>query len=80
MPQRILSVPLWVKQKDFAALKAERAKLSALHGEVYNFDHIVPINHPRVCGLTVPWNIQVVPARVNAAKSNTWNPEQLELL
>lgn len=48
-------------------------------GERHVLDHIVPVNHPRVCGLTVPWNIQVIHWRANGSKGNTWCPEQLEL-
>ena len=33
----------------------------------------------RVCGLTVPWNIQVVPWDLNGAKGNNWCPEQDDL-
>jgi hypothetical protein len=41
--------------------------------------HIVPLNHPYVCGLHVPWNMRVVPWRVNASKGNAFNPDQLPL-
>lgn len=31
------------------------------------------------CGLTVPWNLRIITFAQNAAKSNYWNPYQLEL-
>jgi len=47
-------------------------------------DHIVPINHPLVCGLHTEHNLQLLPAAENTAKGNLWWPdmpeEQLTLL
>ena len=44
-------------------------------GEV---DHIVPINHPLVCGLHTEDNLQIVTANYNHFKSNYFWPDMPE--
>lgn len=77
--QRVLATPPWA---DFDAIRAvyrEADRLSLQTGVKYNVDHIVPLNHPRVCGLHVAWNLRAIPAGPNMAKSNNWCPEQIEM-
>jgi hypothetical protein len=44
--------------------------ISKVTGEDYHVDHIVPMKGKNVCGLHVPWNLQVLPSDVNIAKGN----------
>lgn len=75
----LLSAPPWVDRKALMRLHTEAQTRTRVTGVLHTLDHIVPLNHPRVCGLTVPWNLRVVTAAVNMSKGNTWCPEQSEL-
>ena len=65
--------PKWLSKADMQAMQyvywlAQDLKYTT--GEVYHVDHIVPLRGKNVCGLHVPWNIQILPADVNRRKSN----------
>lgn len=75
----LLSCPSWSDREKIKALRDKARELTTKTGTLHVLDHIVPLNHPYVCGLTVPENFQIVPYAVNAAKSNKWFPDQVEL-
>lgn len=77
----VMSAPLWINayRWELEALRAWAKARSKFTGELYVLDHIVPVTHTHVSGLTVPWNLQVVHWRVNGSKGNKWAPDQMGL-
>lgn len=60
--------------KEIQEIYLDAALKTQLEGVKYQVDHIVPINHPLVCGLHVPANLQVMTGEANLEKSNTYDP------
>lgn len=67
------ATPPWLTEDNWDSInyKYMIAKdASLISGEKYHVDHIVPLLGKNICGLHVPWNLQVLPADVNIKKSN----------
>lgn len=69
------ATPPWLGEYDIAEIEALYFKarlLTRRTGIPHVVDHIIPLRHPEVCGLHVPWNMQVITAEDNAAKKNSY--------
>lgn len=69
-----LSSPAWLTKehrKQIREIYRTAMQLTETTSIVYTVDHIIPIRSRLVCGLHVPWNLQILPRDVNLAKSNS---------
>ena len=67
------ATPLWLTPEQLYNMQCTykvAAQLSETSSEKWHVDHIVPIRGKDVCGLHVPWNLQLLPAKMNMTKGN----------
>ena len=71
---KLQATPPWLNgpQKAHILRTYELAKLmTEVTGQEYHVDHILPLKGENVCGLHVPWNLQVLRGDLNRKKSNS---------
>ena len=66
------ATPSWADLEAIKKIYIKRQDVSDGTGIEHHVDHIVPLLGKNVCGLHVPWNLQVIPAADNLSKSNKW--------
>lgn len=72
---KLNATPAWlsVKQEnDIKLVYKVCSKISKKTGKPHEVDHIVPLMGENVCGLHVPWNLQILPASMNRSKGNAY--------
>jgi len=67
--------PPWVHSSSdlcsqMAYFYEEAQRKTEATGTVHHVDHIVPLRGETICGLHVPWNLQVLTASENCSKQN----------
>jgi hypothetical protein len=68
--KRVTATPPWVLSVDTLPYYEMARDLTKRTGVKHVVDHIVPLTHEAVCGLHVPWNLQVIPELDNLRKHN----------
>lgn len=66
VPQWLTAIHKAMIQELYDLAKARETQT----GIKYHVDHIIPINGENVCGLHVPWNLQILSVSENCAKKN----------
>ena len=70
---KLNATPNWLSEKDLEEIRElyQICQMFKLYtGQDYHVDHIIPLQGKDVCGLHVPWNLQVILASENLRKSN----------
>jgi hypothetical protein len=71
---KLHATPQWLTKDQLNHIQAyyETARLltRAFVDQPMDVDHIIPLNGKDVCGLHVPWNLQIMDRRENHFKSN----------
>lgn len=68
-------IPPWSSRNQITRVRRFARLTTVATGVQHSVDHIVPINHPLVCGLHCPENLRIVPLTENIRKGNAWWPD-----
>lgn len=71
--KKLSATPKWLTKEELQQIEElyEIAQAFKLYtGQEYHVDHIVPLQGNNVCGLHVPWNLQILEASENLSKHN----------
>jgi len=70
------AAPKWLNEQQklqILAVYDQARDCMMITGELYQVDHIIPLKGKNVCGLHVPWNLQVLPQDINDVKGNKFD-------
>jgi hypothetical protein len=70
--KRDRSLPGWADKKAIKQFYVDAKQLTITTGIKHEVDHIIPSNHPLVCGLHVEYNLQILTKSENTSKGNSF--------
>lgn len=71
-----LATPDWLTKAQKSEIKRiyeHMRDCRAVTGEPYEVNHVIPLRGENICGLHVPWNLEVLPRYINLALSNKFD-------
>jgi len=74
--RKLNATPPWLTEEHHEEIKAtylKAQKLTEDTGVPHHVDHDAPLRGKNVCGLHVPWNLEVITAEDNLKKNNTFD-------
>lgn len=77
--RKLQATPRWLSSKQNRAMRdlyVLATELTRTTGIEYNVDHIVPLVNDEVCGLHVPWNLQILTAKENKSKGSRFTEQE----
>jgi antitoxin component HigA of HigAB toxin-antitoxin module len=71
--KKLQATPSWLTVEHLKSIErfyTISKEMGLISGVKYHVDHIIPLQGETVCGLHVPWNLQVIEASENLSKQN----------
>ncbi len=72
---KLRATPSWADQQKITQIYQLAVEIERRTGQRMHVDHIIPLQHPLVCGLHCEHNLQILPGPENESKRNKWSPE-----
>ena len=74
-------IPSWSNEADLKAIKkiyARCKRINKLTGVEHQVDHVIPLQGDSISGLHHSTNLAIIPAALNASKSNKWEFSEVQ--